>query len=265
LIFNPRSQASFTRAIVRPPGANFAAGLRTVDLGLPNHQLALLQHESYCRALERCGLELTQLEPDERHPDSTFVEDTAVLTERGAILTRPGALSRRGEVAAIGAALNKYYEKSGSISEPGTVDGGDICEAGSHFLIGISRRTNEAGAAQLAEQLRSFGYTFAFVDIRGVPGILHLKSGIASLDDHRLLVIEELCKYAEFRDFQIMRVPSGEEYAANCIYVNEVVLIAAGCPRTEAMLQARGYRTIALEMSEFRKMDGGLSCLSLRF
>jgi dimethylargininase len=152
-----------------------------------------------------------------------------------------------------------------AIQEPGTLDGGDICEAGNHFFIGISERTNEAGAQQLAEVLGPCGYTSSFVDIRGVEGILHLKSGIAFLGADRLVVIPTLAARDEFRGFDLVRVNAGDEYAANCIRVNDHVLIATGYPAFEARLRELGYQTIALEMSEFQKMDGGLSCLSLRF
>jgi len=255
----------FTRAIVRPPSSNFAEGLTTVDLGWPDYDRAVEQHEAYCNALEQCGLNLIRLDADERYPDSTFVEDTAVLTGHGAVLTRPGASSRIGEVSAIARTLSNFYQDLHAITPPGTLDGGDVCEAGTHFFIGVSDRTNEAGAHQLATMLASFGYTSSIVDIRGVKGILHLKSGIAWLNEGHLVVIDELCKRTEFRDFAILRVPAGEEYAANCVQVNEQVLVAAGFPASERMLQGAGYQTPALEMSEFQKMDGGLSCLSLRF
>ena len=180
----------FRRAIIRPPGTNYAEGLTRVALGAPDYERALRQHAAYCEALERCGLELTRLEADERYPDSTFVEDTAVLIPAGAILTRPGAASRMGEVESIKETLSRFCPRIDSIQEPGTVDGGDICEAGNHFFIGLSDRTNEAGAGQLAELLASYGYTSSFVDIRNVKDILHLKSGVAYLGDNRLVVIE---------------------------------------------------------------------------
>src|SRR2546426_7281213 len=145
-----------TKAIVRPPAPNFSEGLTRANLGAPNYERALSQHEAYCVVLERCGLTLTRLEPDPLHPDSTFVEDTAVLTERCAILARPGAPSRAGEVASIGNALTNFYSSVLSIQPPGTLDGGDICEASNHFFIGISERTNEAGAQQLADLLAQF-------------------------------------------------------------------------------------------------------------
>ena len=253
------------RALVRPPAANFAAGLTTVDLGAPVYECALEQHEAYCAALERCGLSLIRLAADERYPDSTFVEDTAVLTERCAILTRPGAPSRADEVIRIGAELVQFYPALHSIRAPGTLDGGDVCEAGNHFFIGISQRTNESGAQQLSAILAQTGYTSTLVDIRNVKGILHLKSGLACLAGNRLAVIEALAAREEFHGYDLVRVHLGEDYAANCVSVNDHVLVAAGFPAFDQTLQSLGHQTLALDMSEFQKMDGGLSCLSLRF
>lgn len=264
-----------TRAIVRPPGANYADGLTRVDLGVPDYERALQQHAAYCDALERCGLELTRLEADERFPDSTFVEDTAVLirdVKEGsatsqaavAILTRPGALSRAGEVESTRATLAQFCPRYHSIVAPGTLDGGDICEAGNHFFIGISERTNADGAAQLADLVSSYGYSSSFVDVGDVKNILHLKSGLAYLGDHRLVVIDALRSRKEFRDYELVAV-NADEYAANCVRVNDYVLVAAGYPEFARSLQDLDYKTIVLEMTEFQKMDGGLSCLSLRF
>ena len=255
----------FSKAIVRLPATNYADGLTTVAPGVPEYASALRQHSAYCEALEQCGLELTHLEADEEYPDSTFVEDTAVLVPRGAILTRPGAASRMGEVGSINKTLSRFYLQINSIHEPGALDGGDVCEAGNHLFIGISARTNEVGAGQLAELLASYGHTSSFVDIRGVKDILHLKSGLASLGDNRLVVIEALANREEFRGYELVRLSTDEEYAANCVRVNDQVLIAAGYPIFEQTLRELGYQTIALEMTEFQKMDGGLSCLSLRF
>ena len=283
----------FTKAIVRPPAPNFSEGLTTAGLGAPNYKRALAQHEAYCAALERCGLTLTRLEADEQYPDSCFVEDAAILvvadgdqplgerqhevesrihpltqvvpTKPLAILTRPGAPSRAGEVEPMRAVLGDLFPALLSIQSPGTLDGGDVCEAGRHFFIGISERTNDAGARQLAEMLASGGYTISFVDIRGLNTTLHLKSGLAYLGDDRLVVTDELAGRAEFCGYDLIRIDSGEEHAANCIRVNEHVLVAAGYPAFENRLREMGYRMIALDMSEFQKMDGGLSCLSLRF
>ena len=259
------SECLFTRAIVRPPGANFSAGLTTVDLGIPDHRQALTQHAAYCETLVSCGLNVLTLPPDDDYPDSTFVEDTAIITERGAIITRPGADTRRGEIASISSELSKSFDRIARIEPPCTVDGGDVCEAKGHFFIGISERTNEAGANQLRRLLWDLDYSSEFVDIRAVKGILHLKSGIAYLGANSLVVIEALADRERFRGYEIIRVNECEEYAANCVAINDSVLIAAGFPLIEKQLRDRGYHPVSLEMSEFQKMDGGLSCLSLRF
>ena len=147
---------------------------------------------------------------------------------------------------------------------PGTLDGGDVCQAENHFFVGLSERTNEAGGQQLAELLAQFGYTSSFVDIRKIGRLLHLKSGLAYLGDNRLIVTEALGHEA-FPDYELIHVSSNEEYAANCIRVNDHVLLASGYQSFAQRLKELGYQIIALEMSEFQKMDGGLSCLSLRF
>jgi dimethylargininase len=255
----------FTRAIVRIPATNFAEGLTTVDLGVPDLDRALAQHAAYCRALAACGLALTYLPADEHYPDSTFVEDTAILTPQGAILARPGAESRSGEVQSMAATLHHFYPQIDRIAAPGTLDGGDICEAGSHFLIGISARTNKEGAAQLAAWLARGGYTCDCIDIRQVVGILHLKSGVAYLGDNRMVAIEALREHPALSAFDTVPVDADEAYAANCVRINDHLLLPAGYERLAARLRALGYKLIELEMSEFQKMDGGLSCLSLRF
>jgi dimethylargininase len=255
----------FTRAIVKRPAKNFADGLTTVDFGVPVWERVVEQYEAYCAALVQCGLALTRLEADDRFPDSTFVEDTAVITERGAILMRPGAASREGEVAAMKPVLEGIFGTMPAIEAPGSVDGGDICEAGEHFFIGLSHRTNEEGARQLAEHLKALGYTSSTVDVRMMTSILHLKSGIAWIGERTLVVMEEMAGREEFLGWDLLRVSTRESYAANCVRVNDRVLIAKGYEEFEGDLNVRGFAPLALEMSEFRKMDGGLSCLSLRF
>ncbi|MEP6832221.1 MAG: N(G),N(G)-dimethylarginine dimethylaminohydrolase [Gemmatimonas sp.] len=258
--------ARFTKAIVRPPARNFADGLTTVDLGAPSVDLAIEQHAAYCRALERNGCTLTTLAADDRYPDSTFVEDAAIiLPGQGAILTRPGAGSRAGEVEAIRPAIAQFFFNTPSIVSPGTLDAGDVCEAGSHVFIGISHRTNYEGARQLSEWLATYGLTSTTVDIRGMSEILHLKSGVVAVEARRLVAIGALSSHVAFDGYEVLRVDDDEAYAANCVRVNDVVFVAAGFPGTHELLRARGYTLEVLEMSEFAKMDGGLSCLSLRF
>lgn len=253
----------FKHAIVRIPGENFAQGLTTAELGIPVYDQVLQQHARYCEALQACGLALTKLEVDPDHPDSTFVEDTAVLTAHSAILTRPGARSREGEVAAIRHAISRFFPATLAIEAPGTLDGGDICETESHFFLGLSQRTNEEGIRQLAGHLAREGYTSSVIDVRGINSILHLKSGVSYIGNETLAVMEEMAPL--FAGYELIRVPAEESYAANCIRVNERVLVAAGFPRLTVELGNRGFHPLELEMSEFQKMDGGLSCLSLRF
>jgi dimethylargininase len=255
----------FRHAITRIPAENFADGLTTASLGVPVYGLVLEQHAAYCTALRTCGLQLTELEADPRYPDSTFVEDAAVLTPRTAILTNPGAASRKGEVQALEPAIARFYTRIRRIQAPGTLDGGDICEAGSHFFIGLSERTNAEGARQLAEFLAEDGCTSSCVSIHGIAGILHLKSGIAYLGENNLILIDDLAGRPEFKGYNIVRVAAEENYAANCVRINEHVLIPQGYPRLLSALEALGYAAIPLGMSEYQKMDGGLSCLSLRF
>lgn len=257
----------FKKAIVRIPGENFADGLTTANLGKPDYQLVLAQHRRYCDILRSCGLELIVLPPDWRYPDSTFVEDTAVLTDRIAVITRPGAASRLGEEKSIYEVLIRHYEPGciSRIQPPGTVDGGDICEADGHFFIGLSARTNLEGGKQLAAILQQAGYSSEFVDVTKIPGILHLKSGMAYLGDQVFVLMDAMTDMDIFRSYSIIRVEKKEQYAANCIRVNDTVIIAEGFPVLEKALSQAGFKISLCPMSEFQKMDGGLSCLSLRF
>jgi dimethylargininase len=256
---------TFTHALLRLPGENFAQGLSQAGAGAPDPELALEQHQRYCEALAACGLSLTVLPADPRHPDGCFVEDTALVTDRGAILMRPGAPSRRGEVDVIAAALRGLFPEIPHIAAPGTVDAGDVCEADGHFLIGLSARTNESGAGQLAGHLADLGYRAHIVDIRPHGRLLHLKTGLSWLGDGRMLATGDLPRIPALAAYEILRVPDEEHYAANALRVNDHVLVAAGYPATRAAIESLGFPVIALEMSEFRKLDGGLSCLSLRW
>ena len=259
-------QAQFSRAIVRPPGQSYAHGLTSSNyLGPPDLPRALEQHDHYCRALRECGLELTTLPAEEDYPDSTFVEDIAVIAERVAIIARPGAATRAGEVNTIAAALSPIRSRFEPIEAPGTLDGGDICQAGEHFFIGLSARTNAEGARQLAAILEAHGYTASTIDIRAHRTLLHLKTGIAWLGERHCLVVPGFPRPPELAGYDLIEVDAAETYAANCVRVNDHVFVAAGNPAISSTLRSLGFRLRVLEMSEFRKMDGGLSCLSLRF
>ena len=255
----------FTRAIVRPPAPSYAAGITTSTEGAPDVALAVQQHEAYVQALIGLGLAITRLPAEDAYPDSTFVEDTAIVTPTAAILTRPGAASREGEVQSMAPVLQAAFGGFARIEAPGTVDGGDICETDSGVLIGVGARTNRTGGEQLAAHLAKLGLASEIVDITPIAGLLHLKTGISYLGEGRMAVAPELTGLPCLKRYETVVLAADEAYAANCIRVNDTVLIAAGYPRFAEALDKLGYRTLALDMSEFRKMDGGLSCLSLRF
>jgi dimethylargininase len=255
----------FTQAIVRLPGETFSQGLTmSRSESGPDVGKALEQHAAYCRALASCGLDVTVMAADDSYPDSTFVEDTFVIAERVAIATRPGAKTRAGEVESVAKAVHRFRPRLEQIEAPGTVDGGDVCEVDNHFLIGLSARTNEAGAAQLTSILARYQYTASTIDIRNHPSLLHLKSGIAYLGERRFLIVSGFPP-AGLAHCDLIEVAASEMYAANAVRVNDEVLIASGFPKVAAALDGLGYRVRSLDMSEFAKMDGGLSCLSLRF
>lgn len=259
------SATRFTRALLRLPGRNFAAGITTSSDGAPTFEATFAQHAGYLAALQSLGLRTRVLPADERYPDGTFVEDTAIATAHGVIITRPGAAARAGEPEAIASALADDFPTLARIEAPGTVDGGDICETDSRVLIGVSHRTSEEGARQLGAWLAGVGIASTVVDIRSCAGLLHLKSGISYLGDGRLAVAPGLPEWPVLKDYELVTLAAEESYAANCVRINDRVLVAEGYPRFVDTLAGLGYDPLLLPMSEFRKMDGGLSCLSIRY
>ncbi|MGG3467602.1 arginine deiminase family protein [Neobacillus pocheonensis] len=252
----------FKNTIVKTPGESYINGLTTSDLGTPILEKALEQHAAYIEALKKCGTEVTVLPSNDQFPDSTFVEDTAVLTPNFAVISNPGALTRNGEIDEMKSAIKSFYENIYYIKAPGTLDGGDILQIEDHFYIGISARTNKEGAEQLKAILELENYQATIVQLEE---FFHLKTGIAYLGNQTIVVAGEFIDHPDFNSYKKIIVPPEEEYAANCIQVNDFVIIPAGYPITKQNLNEAGYQTIELEMSEFRKLDGGLSCLSLRF
>ena len=252
----------FSKAIVRTPARSIINGLCSADLGFPFYEKALGQHAAYVDALKQCGLEVTVLGADEHFPDSTFVEDTALLTQSLAIITNPGAISRRGETLGIREALTRFYSTIETIESPGTVDGGDVMMVSSHFYIGRSDRTNEEGAKQLIDILKRYGLSGSTIPL---STFLHLKSGISYIENDNLVITGEFLNSPEFKPFNQIVVDDEESYAANCVWINGTVLVASGYRRMRAKIESAGYDTVALDVSEFKKLDGGLSCLSLRF
>ena len=252
----------FSRALVKTPCQNMISGITNANLGQPDHALALAQHCAYIKALEACDLEVTVLPADEAYPDSVFIEDTCLVTRACAIITHPGADTRKGEVCAVRSAMEKFGLPIEIITAPGTLDAGDVMMVGDHFYVGLSGRTNKEGFRQLKEILDRHGMTSSPIPLSSV---LHLKTGISYLENNMLLVWGEFEEKAEFQDFQRIRVPAEEGYAANSLWINGRVLVPSGHEKTRDLIAALGYTIIELDVSEYRKLDGGLSCLSLRF
>ncbi|MCX6566041.1 MAG: amidinotransferase [Candidatus Aminicenantes bacterium] len=251
----------FKRAIVRIPGPDAAAGLTTAGLGRPDHSLLLSQHSVYVETLRRLGLEVEVLPAASGFPDSYFIEDTAVVTPEVAMIARPGAPSRRGETAAIEPALAKHRPLA-RIEPPGTLDGGDVLFAGGRFFVGLSERTNEDGARQLGRILESHGYSWTAVQVgRG----LHLKSFVNTLGGRNLAVTAGFESGEIFREFNRIVLDPRDGYAANTLWINGTLIMPKGFPRVHEKFADLGLPIIEIDTSEMRKMDGGLTCLSLRF
>lgn len=254
--------SKFQKVIAKTPGKSYVEGLTTSDLGKPDYEKLLVQHEAYVEALKKCGVEVTLLSASEEFPDSTFVEDAAVLTTDFAVITNPGAESRNGEIVEIESVLKDFYKKFHYIKAPGTLDGGDILQADNKFYIGISERTNEEGARQLKEILEGEGFEATIIPLKK---FFHLKTGIAYLGNNKMVVAGEFVNHPAFDSYDKIVISSEDEYSANCIRVNDYVIIPEGYSETKRKINEAGYETIELDMSEVRKQDGGLSCLSLRF
>ncbi len=252
----------FTKAIVRKPCQAMLRGLTEANMGLPDYTLACEQHRDYIRALKECGLQVTELPALEDYPDSCFVEDVALLTPKCAILTHPGAVSRRGETQHIEDAIKEFYPNIERIDSAGHVEAGDIMMVVDHFYIGLSARTDAQGAAQLIEILNKYNLSGSMVEM---SELLHLKTGLSYLEDNNLVTFGEMCTHQDFTEFTRIEIDEDEDYAANCVWINGTVLVPKDFPKALHAIQQLGYKTREVAMSEFQKLDGGLSCLSLRF
>ena len=252
-------------ALALRPGKSYPFGITEEELGMPDYELTIQQHESYCQALRKGGLYVDVLEAEESFPDSCFVEDTAVITDYGAIITLPGAPSRRGEVKKVEEALRKYVPIIGRIEEPGKLDGGDIVKAENHFFNGLSRRTNEEGARQLQKILRQYDYSFSTIDVpdKKFPNnILHLITGSTYIGRNTFVSLHEFADIYRESGFKVIEVPGEEKHAANLVAINDHLLIPDNCPRTREQLE--DFNLMELETGEFRKQQGSLTCLSIR-
>jgi dimethylargininase len=251
----------FEYAIVRKPGRDFDQGLTTANLGPPVYSEMVSQHRAYVETLTRAGLNVVTLDPLPGFPDAHFVEDTAVVVPEIAVLTNPGAPGRRGEVPSVRARLSRYRPIQ-TIEPPGTLDGGDVLLVGTQVFIGISDRTNPSGAEQLGRILEGLGYTWTSI---AVSGGLHLKSSVNCVEAQTLIITPDFAEISAFDRYRKIVVDPDECYAANTLWLNDCLLMPKGFPKTRRGLARLNTAIIELDVSEVRKMDGGLTCLSIRF
>ncbi len=216
---------------------------------------------AYCQILRSHGLEVIELDVNRDYPDSVFVEDTAVVVDEVAVLARPGAESRRGEVAGIEAELARYRSIA-RIQPPATLDGGDVLIVGKKVFVGLSTRTDHAGAEALRNILTPLGYRVTVVPVHGT---LHLKSAVTAVDKATLLANPLWLDTAPFANFRIVPVAENEPWAANALRLDDTVYLARGFPTTAAALSKLGYDVKTIDISELQKAEAGLTCSSLIF
>lgn len=253
----------FSRAITRRPAASITRGLRAEDIGTPDLDQMLKDHAHYVATLKQTGAEVIELPPLAEFPDAVFVEDTALCLPQGAVLMRPGAPSRMGEVAEMAPALRAVYDDVREIDGPGHIEGGDILVTGREILVGRSARTDAEGVSSLAGIVAEWGHRLR--EVFTPPGVLHFKTDCSLLDGETILSTRRLDASGCFEGYRVLHVADGEEAAANSIRFNQLVLCPAGFPRTAETLSNAGYEIVEINNSECAKLDGGMSCLSLRF
>ncbi len=259
----PHLLPPFTRAVLRRPAANFAAGITSAaHLGAPDFKRALRQYESYIEALRGCGLELTLLPADERFPDGHFVEDAFVIFRDIALRCRSGAPARQGEGDGIAPALKPL--RLLELPPAARLDGGDVLFCADRVLVGISQRSNQAGYQALRAALQT---RMPAISVDAVPfaGVLHLKSGLTELAPGTLIRDPALKTAYDLSWARVITLPPAEGFAADVLPINDTVFVAAGCPTALAAAREVCPQVETLDLSEFVKMDGGLTCLSLRW
>jgi len=247
-------------AIVRPPSARLAeCALTFLEREPIDVELALRQHAEYARTLERAGARVVALPPEPDLPDATFVEDVAIILDEIAVLTRPGAASRRPEVASVAAVLADLRPLR-AIEPPGTLEGGDVLRVGRTLYVGRSTRTNDDGIAQLRRITAPLGYDVAAVP---VTGCLHLKTACSLVAEATVLVNRAWIDPAPLADLERIDVPADEPWGANTVLIGRNVVLPASVPGTRRLLERHGIPTYAVDLSELQKAEAGPSCLSL--
>ncbi|MHA1977814.1 MAG: dimethylarginine dimethylaminohydrolase family protein [Candidatus Hodarchaeales archaeon] len=248
-----------TRAIVREPSDSFS---RCISSHPQHHSVSVkrakLQHQNYCDVLTNLGLEVFKLPSDVAFPDNCFVEDTAIIHKDRVLISRMGAISRRGEEHAVHEFLSDYL-KVKVAEAPATIEGGDVLHLPNYLVSGISQRTNQDGIQQLSDWLR--------IEVKKVidDSIIHLKSHVTYLYSNTIIIDQKVANHPLFNSYTKILTPVDEEYATNSLTINKTVLLPHGFPKAKQLLVDNGFETITLNMSEYQKCEGALTCLSLLF
>lgn len=253
----------FSHALCRRPARSVTDGLRASDRGDPNPDVFAAEHDGYVQALRDAGCAVHVLPADEAFPDSVFIEDPALVLNGTAIVLRPGAETRLGEAAALRPALLEHMNDVVDLQTEGFVDGGDILCTDDRVLIGLSARTTAQGAEDLRPVVERLGYSLHIMQTP--PEILHFKTESSLLDHETVLATPALAASGAFDGMRVIETAPGEEASANAIRVNDVVFLSAGHPKTAEKLDTAGYQVIALPTTQAALVDGGLSCMSLRY
>jgi dimethylargininase len=253
----------FSHAIVRQPGRSVVQGLRENREAAPSFEKISEEHGAYVAALRGAGLEVDVLPPLEAFPDSVFVEDPALVFPEGAILLRPGAPSRLGEREHMRGALKRHFDRILELQDGEDVDGGDVLVVPETIFIGLSKRTNRAGAEALRARLRELGREARIAETP--PTILHFKTASSLLSEDTVLVTRAMADSGVFAGLKTLITPDGEDAAANALRVNDIVFVGDGYPRTLDLIRKEGLNVVALSIGEVAKLDAGLSCMSLRW
>ncbi|WP_299352887.1 arginine deiminase-related protein [uncultured Shimia sp.] len=254
---------TFTHALCRTPSNSVTDGLRAEDQGDPSADVFRSEHASYVAALRATGAEVEVLPADERFPDSVFIEDAALCLKGQAIVLRPGAETRLGEAAALRPDLTRIMTGVIDLQTEGFVDGGDILCSDHEVMVGLSARTDRTGAEDLGPIVSDLGYKLRILETPA--DILHFKTESSLLDAETILATPKLSASGCFDDYRVIHTAEGEDLAANAIRVNDTVFLSSGNPRTADALDKAGYKVVVLDTTQATLVDGGLSCMSLRF
>ena len=260
---SPRATPVAKRAVVREVPDTLNKCVRTHTLRQSVElELAKKQHEAYCRALQERELEIVRIPADNSFPDCVFVEDPAIVYADHAIICSMGAKSRVGEIERVDVTLRRLFKRVTQISPPATLEGGDVLKVEKDLFVGLTGRTNLEGVNQLKMALENDGCKVTPVK---VENILHFKSACSYIGDDHIVVNPGYFDLGVFSSFRLINLPKKEAYAANCLAINGMVYISKGYPTTRRLIEKEGFDTIELDVSEFKKCEGSLTCLSILF